>query len=53
MSKKAIETLLQEKRVFRPAESFRSSAHVQSDSVYQEAKKDFEGFWASAAEGLH
>jgi len=30
MSKKAIETLLQEERVFYPPESFRSSAHVQS-----------------------
>ena len=53
MSKKAIETLLQEERVFYPPESFRSSAHVQSDRVYEEAKKDFEGFWASTAESLH
>jgi len=53
MSEKVIETLLQEERVFGPPESFRSSAHVQSDRVYEEAKKDFEGFWASAAEGLH
>jgi len=53
MSRKTIETLLQEKRVFHPSKSFRSSAHVQSDRVYQEADKDFEGFWASAAQGLH
>jgi len=53
MSRKTIETLLQEKRVFRPSKSFRSSAHVQSSKVYEEAKKDFEGFWASAAQGLH
>jgi len=53
MSKKVIETLLQEERVFPPPESFRSSAHIQSDRVYEEAKRDSEGFWASAAEGLH
>ncbi|TET58706.1 acetyl-coenzyme A synthetase, partial [Candidatus Aerophobetes bacterium] len=53
MSKKLIETLFQEERVFPPPESFRSSAHIQSDRVYEEAKRDSEGFWASAAEGLH
>lgn len=53
MSERPIETLLQEDRLFHPPESFRSSAHVQSDKVYQEAKKDFEGFWARAAQGLH
>lgn len=53
MSERSIETLLQEDRLFHPPESFRSSAHVQSDKVYQEAKKDFEGFWARAAQGLH
>lgn len=53
MSERSIETLLQKDRLFHPPESFRSSAHVQSDKVYQEAKKDFEGFWASAAQGLH
>lgn len=52
MSKKTIETLLQEKRVFHPSKSFRSSAHIQSDRVYEEAKNDSEGFWARAAEGL-
>jgi len=53
MSKNVIETLLQEERVFPPPESFRSSAHIQSDRVYEEAKRDSEGFWASVAEGLH
>ncbi|GAG29273.1 unnamed protein product, partial [marine sediment metagenome] len=42
MTERSIETLLQEKRVFRPPKSFRSSAHVQSDKLYEEAKKDFE-----------
>jgi acetyl-CoA synthetase len=53
MAEKAIETLLQEERVFHPPESFRSSAHVQSEKIYEEANRDFEGFWASVAEDLH
>jgi acetyl-CoA synthetase len=53
MADKTIETLLREERVFPPQDSFRASAHVQSESIYEDAKKDFEGFWADAAEGLH
>jgi acetyl-CoA synthetase len=52
MSKKAIETLLEESRVFHPPESFTSSAHVKSDRIYKEAEDDFEGFWEKAAENL-
>ena len=52
MSKKAIETPLQESRTFHPPKSFRSSAHVQSEKIYEEAEKDFEGFWKKAAENL-
>ena len=52
MSKKTIETLLQENRIFHPSESFRSSAHIQSEKIYEEAEKDFEGFWKKAAENL-
>jgi acetyl-CoA synthetase len=53
MAKKLIETLLHEKRVLSPPESFRANAHIQSDDIYAEAEKDFEGFWAKAAEDLH
>ena len=52
MSEKPIDTSLQDEELFYPLESFRSSAHVHSDKIYEEAKKDFEGFWASAAKGL-
>ena len=52
MSEKPIDTSVQDEELFYPLESFRSSAHVHSDKVYEEAKKDFEGFWASAAKGL-
>ena len=49
MSRKTIETFLEEERVLHPSKSFRSSAHIQSDRVYEEAKNDSEGFWARAA----
>jgi len=52
MSKKAIETLLKESRLFHPPKSFKSSAHVKSERIYEEAEKDFEGFWEKAAENL-
>lgn len=53
MSKKAIETLLDEKRVFLPQDFRQFTGNVQSDKVYEEAKNDYEGFWARAAEELH
>ncbi|MCW4031866.1 MAG: acetate--CoA ligase [Candidatus Bathyarchaeota archaeon] len=53
MSKKAIETLLKENRLFRPPKSFKSSAHIKSEKIYEEAEKDFEGFWEKAAENLN
>lgn len=52
MAKKAIETLLEESRIFHPPKSFRSSANVKSEKIYKEAEKDFEGFWGKAAENL-
>ncbi len=52
MSEKPIDISLQDEELFYPPESFRSSAHVHSDKIYEEAKKDLEGFWASAAKGL-
>jgi acetyl-CoA synthetase len=52
MPDKAIETLLKENRVFKAPASFVKSAHVKSESIYKEAEKDFEGFWAKAAENL-
>jgi acetyl-CoA synthetase len=52
MPDKAIETLLKENRVFKAPASFVKSAHVKSEAIYEEAEKDFEGFWAKAAENL-
>lgn len=53
MSEKAIETLLDEKRVFSPQDFPQFTGNVQSDKIYEEAKNDYEGFWARAAEELH
>ena len=46
---RAIEALLEESRVFPPAEAFRRQANVSSDEVYERARRDPEGFWAERA----
>ena len=52
-SQHAIDTLLQESRVFPPPEEFRRRAVVRDPGVYEEARKDPEAFWAKIAEELH
>jgi acetyl-CoA synthetase len=47
-----IDALLQEGRHFDPPEAFRAQAHVRDESVYEEAERDFEGFWAERAKEL-
>jgi len=47
-----IDTLLDETRVFPPPESFRASAHCPSSTLYDEAARDPQAFWASCAEQL-
>ncbi|MQF69958.1 AMP-binding protein, partial [SAR202 cluster bacterium AD-804-J14_MRT_500m] len=48
-----IEALLHEDRTFPPSSQFSSQANVRDPEVYQEADKDYEGFWANWAEELH
>ncbi|MEW6662613.1 MAG: acetate--CoA ligase [Bacillota bacterium] len=48
----AIETLLEEKRRFKPAEAFTSQANANNPGIYHEARKDPLAFWASQAENL-
>ena len=50
--KSEIDALLQEGRVFSPPESFVRTAHITDDSIYEEATKDSEGFWARMASEL-
>src|SRR6476659_7863686 len=48
-----IETVLQETRVFKPAEAFVKQANIPGMDAYRkmvaEAERDFEGFWARLA----
>src|SRR6476619_6670908 len=48
-----IETVLQETRVFKPAEAFVKQANIPGMEAYRkmvaEAERDFEGFWARLA----
>ena len=49
----SIDALLQEDRRFPPPEEFAKKANVQDPGIYDEADRDFEGFWARFAEELH
>jgi len=44
-----IETLLDEQRSFPPPAAFRSAAHVQDETPYEEARRDRETYWANWA----
>lgn len=44
-----IEALLQEGRQFAPPDSFREKALAKDESIYQEAERDREAFWARMA----
>ena len=47
-----IDALLQEDRRFPPPEGFAKQANIRDAGVYEEAEKDFEGFWSRFAEEL-
>jgi acetyl-CoA synthetase len=57
MSSNAIDSVLNEQRVFEPPDDFRAGAQIKSradyERLYQEAKEDPEGFWAKIARELH
>ena len=40
-------------RTYEPPEEFVAQANVNDPSVYEEAEKDYEGFWAERARELH
>src|SRR3989338_7055080 len=48
----AVDALLEENRIFQPAESFKSKAVIKDDAIYGEAKKNRTAFWAKCAEKL-
>jgi acetyl-CoA synthetase len=47
-----ISALLREDRVFEPPDQFRAHATVRDASPYEEADRDYEGFWAKFASEL-
>ena len=53
VSSATIDSLLKEKEQYAPPKEFTARALVKDDSLYREAEKDFEKFWAGQAEGLH
>src|SRR6185436_311810 len=48
----SINTLLDEKRVFKAANQFKQNANYTQNSIYQEAQKDRLGFWEARAKEL-
>jgi acetyl-CoA synthetase len=40
-------------RTYEPPEEFARGANVNDPSIYEEAERDFEGFWADRARELH
>ncbi|MFQ6012072.1 MAG: acetate--CoA ligase [Thermoplasmata archaeon] len=50
---KAIDALLEEGRLFPPSKTFVKQANVSDPAVYEEAHRDFEGFWERLAGDLH
>jgi acetyl-CoA synthetase len=49
---RTIEALLEERRTFSPPEGFAEQANVSDPTVYAEAERDPEGWWAGQAERL-
>ncbi len=47
-----IEVLLEEQRSYPPPEGFRRTARFRDESIYREAERDPEAFWAAAAAKL-
>ena len=54
MATENIESILQEDRLFEPADTFVKDARVnkeQLDELRQQAQQDYESFWAELARG--
>ena len=48
----SIDALLDEQRTFPPSEAFKSEALLRDVSLYDEADRDLQGFWARQAAEL-
>jgi acetyl-CoA synthetase len=47
-----LEEMLEKQDSFPPPDEFREKAHVSDESIYDEADKDYEGFWEQQAQAL-
>ncbi|MDQ6853176.1 MAG: acetyl-coenzyme A synthetase, partial [Actinomycetota bacterium] len=52
MPEATIEALLAEGRTFPPPPEFKKNARIVDAEIYDEAERDFEGFWARQAADL-
>jgi acetyl-CoA synthetase len=52
MTDVAIESVAKEERTFAPPEEFVTRANVNDESVYEEAERDWQGWWESHARQL-
>lgn len=50
MEKKMIDVLLAQQRVIEPPDKFKENANVCNPTIFEEAARDYETFWAKAAE---
>jgi acetyl-CoA synthetase len=51
-SANTLDALLQEKRLFPPAEGFRLRANASDPTIYDRAARNFEAFWAEESKRL-
>ena len=47
-----VDALLEEDRVFEPSREFKKKAFIKDPSIYEEANKNREVFWAKCAQEL-
>jgi len=52
MTPNDLDALLRETRTFAPSEEFRRQANYKDESIYEEAARDPEGYWAKQAEHI-
>jgi acetyl-CoA synthetase len=48
-TRETVNVLLEENRIFEPSAAFKARALIQDESIYQDAAKDREAFWAKWA----
>ncbi len=52
LNRATVSALLEENRIFKPSEEFKKEALIKDESIFNEAKKDPQAFWAKWADQL-